>query len=243
MRILFAAAVALLALLLTRPSSALDNPRTVDDVLGPYVQQLGGLEAIDKVQTREVDARRHHGPKIVYYWQKPNKVLEESKGARTGYNGSGGWTLSRKRQVNRLPKGAQDAILIDANPIRYAHLKDLYFDVQVAPAESIDDTKMDVLIAPNNNGATKFFFDANTHLLARIEETGVTSAYFKQTTEFMEYKEVDGVKFPFRIVHKTTEPGIDPVDIRISNVETNVDLDPQMFDRPSLGVVVRGGKR
>ena len=52
-----------------------------------------------------------------------------------------------------------------------------------------------------------------------------------------------GIKFPFRIVHTSTEPGTKDQEIRISKVIQNVELKPSIFERPSSVAVTLGGKR
>ncbi len=217
--------------------------RGIDQILQSYIQAVGGQAAIDRIQTREVSASRHHGPKLTYYWQKPNKVLLITKKEKIGFDGSSGWVLSKKKHITRLAKGAQQPLEMDANPIRYVHLKSLYSEVNSAPPEELNGVKMNVLVTPNDIGATKFYFDPSTHLLVRIDETGETSAYYTQATEFMDYKEVDGIRLPFRIVHTSTEPGISPEDIRISEIKQNIDLKSDIFSKPNASTVVFGGKR
>ena len=222
------------------PLLALDQPAgaSIDRILQNYIHAVGGQAAIDRIQTREVRAG-----KLTYFWQKPNKVLLLTKKEKIGYDGSGGWVLSKKKHLTRLPKHAEQPLEIDANPIRYVHLKTLYFQINPAPSEEVDGIKMDVLVAPNDIGATKFYFDQSTHLLTRIDETGETSAYYKQTIEFLNYKEVDGVRLPFRIIHSSNEPGKGTEDIRISQIRQNIDLKPEIFSKPTEGAIVLGGKR
>lgn len=235
----------LLSLAAQMPLWGFDKPagESIDQILQRYIQAVGGQAAIDRIQTREVRAERHHGAKLTYFWQKPNKVLLITKKEKIGYDGTGGWVLSKKKHLTRLAKGAQHPLETDANPIRYVYLKTLYFQVNAAPAEEVDGVKMDVIVAPNDIGATKFYFDQATHLLVRIDETGETSAYYKQTIEFLNYKEVDGVRLPFRIMHSTTEPGVSTEDLRISQIHQNIDLKPEIFSKPTEGAVTFGGKR
>jgi len=75
--------------------------------------------------------------------------------------------------------------------------------------------------------------------LRRIEETGETSAYFKTSTDFLEYKEVNATKFPFRIVHSTTEPGGAKEDFRVNKVTDNVPLNPAAFSNPRVDPIAR----
>ncbi len=224
------------------PASAA-APKAAGEVISQFVQAVGGAAAIDRIQTREIHAHRRHGPKLVYFWQKPDRVLLIEGKKKIGYDGASGWILSQKKRVSKLPKGAQQPLEMDANPLRYATLTRLYPEVAAAPPESLENRQMDVLIAPNDLGSTKFYFDDSTHLLARVEETGEISAYFKHVTDFMDYQEIDGIKLPFRIVHNSTEPGAKTEDIRISEVLQNIPLNPTLFRKPASGAVVLGGKR
>lgn len=223
--------------------TARSQPATVDEVLHAYVQALGGDAALNKIQTREIEAKTHRIGKITYYWAKPDKVLRISQKEKTGYDGSSAWFLSKKKKLTKLPKPDQQELEINANPVRYAHLKDLYSEINAAPVERVDDKPMDVLVAPNNIGATKFYFDQATHLLVRIEDFGTLSAYYKHITDFSDYKSTDGIEFPFRIVHSTNEPGRKDEEIRVSKLDQNVDLDPLIFTRPRVGAFTLGGKR
>lgn len=237
-----ACAIAILACCAAAPARVTQT-KSVDTVLQAYVQALGGQAALNRIQDRRIEAKSHRFGKVTYYWAKPNKVVRVAHGEKAGYDGSTAWYLSRKKKLTRLPKAEQQELEVNANPIRYAHLRDLYSEVDPAPPERIDGQLMDVLVAPNNIGSTKFYFDAATHLLARIEEFGVTSAYYKQTTDFEDYKNVDAIQFPFLIVHATTEPGMKDREIKISSVDQNVGLKAEFFSKPQLGAVTLGGKR
>jgi hypothetical protein len=218
-------------------------PRPVESVLADYVQAVGGFTAVDKLTSRETVANLHHGSRITLYWQKPDHVLRLGKKERIGYDGSRGWTLSSKRKIKKLAKGAQVPIEMDANPLRFVHIRDFYSELNPAPGEEIDGEKMEVVVAPNDLAATKLYFDAATHLLRFVDERGEVSAYFKNTVEYLDYREVDGVKLPFRILHTSTEPGVDSEDLRIKKITHNLALQPEIFSKPQAGQVVMGGKR
>jgi hypothetical protein len=170
-------------------------------------------------------------------------VLAVGKKERTGYDGTHCWTLSFKGKVKKLVRGAEVPLEMEANPLRYVHIKDFYSELDAAPGDEIDGEKMDVIVAPNNLAATKLYFDATTHLLRRVEEKGETSAYFTNTVDYLDYQEVDGVRMPFRILHTTTEPGSRSEDLRIKKITHNVILQPEIFSKPMPVQVVLGGKR
>jgi len=217
--------------------------KSVDQVLNAYIQALGGQSAIDHIDDRQIEAKVRHAGKVVYFWAKPNKVVRIAHGEKVGFDGSTGWMLSRKKKITKLPKPEQQELEMNANPVRYVHLHDLYSEIDPAAPERLNGRAVDVLVVPNNIGSTKFYFDSAVHLLVRIEEFGVTSAYYKQVTEFSDYKRVDGIQYPFRILHTTTAPGMKDKEIAVSSITQNVGLKPEFFTRPQIGAVTLGGKR
>jgi hypothetical protein len=234
----FAASAALFAI-----SGFAQSPKTVDAVLAEYAKALGGLPAIEAIHSRKITASGGLLGKSELYWQTPDKVLLLAGKEKTSYDGSAGWHYSKRKHLSRLPKGQQMPLIINGNPLRYVKLKQLYSEVNPAPQKTLDGTVMDVLIAPNDLAQTVFYFDAHTHLLVRIDEKGDTSAYFTQSIWFEEYKPVDGVLFPFRITHKTSDSGGPSQDFRVKTVENNVPIDAENFSKPQSTKLVFGGKR
>jgi hypothetical protein len=227
-------------------AAAADAPplaRPVESILADYVKAVGGYAAVDRLTSRETVAGLHHGPRITLYWQKPNQVLSLTKKERIGFDGTRGWTLSSKRKIKKLAHGAEVPIEMDANPLRFVHIRDFYSELDPSPPEELDGEKMEVIVAPNNLSATKLYFDAATHLLRLVDENGEVSAYFKNKVEFLDYQEVDGVRLPFRILHTTTEPGGASEDLRIKKITHNLQLQPEIFSKPLAGQMVMGGKR
>jgi hypothetical protein len=235
----------LLTIALAHIAAATDAPpvRPVETILADYVKAVGGYAAVDRLTSRETVADLHHGPRITLYWQKPNQVLSLTKKERKGYDGTRGWTLSNKRKIKKLARGAEVPIEMDANPLRFVHIRDFYSELNPSPPEEIDGEKMEVIVAPNNLSATKLYFDAGTHLLRFVDENGEVSAYFKNTVEYLDYQEVDGVRLPHHILHTTTEPGGASEDLRIKKITHNVQLQPEIFSKPQAGQVVMGGRR
>ena len=215
------------------------KPPGIDEVLSAYIQALGGAAAINRITTREVQGSVGLRAHVTYFWQKPDYVLRIGKGNRIGLHGGAGWIAPRRGRTKKLGRAAARPLQMDANPLRYVRLKELYPELVPSPPETVEDRRMHVIAAPNNLGVTKFYFDAETHLLRRIEETGETSAYFKTSTDFLEYKAVTATKFPFRIVHSTTEPGGAKEDFRVNKVTDNVPLNPAAFSNPRVDPIAR----
>lgn len=225
------------------PSSSAPPPKPVDAVLADYAKALGGLPAVNAITSRKIIASMSLLGKVELYWQKPNKVLLLDGKARTGYDGSSGFFYSKRKRVRRLQKGQEMPLEIDGNPLRYVHMHQLYSEINAVPQQTVDDTLMDVLVAPNDLDHTTFYFDAHTHLLARMDEKGDTSAYFTQTVWFEDYKLVNGVLFPFSITHKTTDKGAPSESFKVKSIENNIPIDPESFSKPQSTKLIMGGKR
>ena len=217
--------------------------RPAEGIWMDYVKAVGGQDAVDRLSSRETTVYVHHGKDMTLYWQKPNNVLSVSKKERIGYDGAHCWSLSSKSKVKKLTHGAELPMEMEANPLRFVHLKELYSEIDPAPSEELDGEKMDVIVAPNNLASTKLYFDAATHLLRRVEEKGEISVYFTNTIDYLDYKEVDGVRLPYRIVHTTTEPDGHAEDLRVKKITHNVTIQAEAFSKPQPGQVVLGGKR
>ena len=52
----------------------------------------------------------------------------------------------------------------------------------------------------------------------------------EQTTEFLDYREVDGIKLPFRVVATSS---VQNYTITITKVEHNVRVDESLFSKPA----------
>jgi hypothetical protein len=213
-----------------------------DQIIQLYVQALGGQPVLDRISSRQLEVR-HGREKAAYLWQAPNKVLRVKGHERQGFDGNSAWLETKRKKVQKLPKSVEDEMETDANPVRYARLRQMFAELDSAPRESVDGTKMDIIVSPNHIGSTKFFFDCSTHLLRRIEEFGVNSAYFKHITEFSEYKEFDGIKLPTEINRDSEEPGAENGTARLTNIKQNIEVNASLFSRPDVASSVLGGKR
>ena len=219
------------------------TPKPVDTVLANYIKAAGGLPAINAIASRKIIATTGLLEKQELYWQKPDKVLLFADKEKTGYDGSAGWVYTKRKKVQRLSQGQQTPLEINGNPLRYVNMRQMYSEINPAPQITVDGTLMDVLVAPNDLAKTTFYFDAQTHLLSRIDEKGETSAYFTQVIWFENYKPVDGVMFQRLITHKTSDKGGPKAEFRVKSIEDNIPLDAEIFSKPQSTKLVFGGKR
>jgi len=81
------------------------------------------------------------------------------------------------------------------------------------------------------NQMTRLYFDAETGLLIRSEETDDRpEGHFTVKLDMDDYRSVDGMMFPFRM--KRTEKGA-VMKIRLTQVKGNLPIDDEMFVKPA----------
>src|SRR5215470_4491309 len=85
--------------------------------------------------------------------------------------------------------------------------------------------------SPMKNQTTKLYFDAETGLPVRSEETyNRPEGQFTVKLDMDDYRSVDGMMFPFRM--KRTEKGA-VMKIRLTQVKGNLPIDDEMFVKPA----------
>ena len=132
-----------------------------------------------------------------------HSVLGPSSGAN-GYDGHETWEQDSSGAVN-IENGGTALPLAVNNAYRNANLwwREDFGGAQVAAGETrtAGGASHDVLtITPKGGLAFEAWFDASTHLLARtIERQGSMTV----TITYADYRDVDGVKIPFKMVFDT----------------------------------------
>lgn len=225
-----------------------DKLPDVDTILNHYVAAVGGKHAVEVLQTRVTEASLLR-PKLVnpsgkpvaveIYQKAPNKLLWVMTGADgstvyQGYNGKVGWvkgsTFQRELTPSELP-----TVLQQANFYKELNLKEQLPALQVVAKQKIDDRDVYVLEGVNSNGnPERLFFDAESGLLVRrILFNKLLLGFDPLQTDFLDYKEVDGVKLPFTIQTSYLDNSHLNTTRKFSQIKHNVPVDDAKFDPPS----------
>ncbi len=240
------------------PAVAVAEKPSIDDgvqeVLDAYVEALGGRDALDRLVTRRSqaiveDLNYPVSRSLVISWEAPNhgsiELFEEGqtpsdhKHGRyfrlertTAIVGSTGRPLleGKYRRDSRCSYTCRSWL-------RYANLKSLYPDL--TRESSIRRTAAPIVIRAAAGGSVfRFIFDSQTHLLTELQEL-TRGAEEPRRFEFEDYREVDGIRFPFAIHESFTIPGApertanqDKV-IRFQKVQHNVEIPAQLCKPPA----------
>ncbi len=216
-------------------TNRLDTP---EEIIGKYQQSIGGKEAFEKISSLKFqgtitnsDGRNfdltilQKAPDYYYSMTKlPFGVFER------GFNGDSGWF--------RNPRGIQKLKDEDLQDIKltadfYAPLNFLknYFKLKFSDVQVIDGDTVYVVEGQSSDiRRFKFYFDTKSGLLVRqIQYNKTLLGYLQTQTDFKDYRNVNGVMFPFELHVADYERS---QDVKFTSINANVTVDNNLFDPP-----------
>jgi hypothetical protein len=222
----------------TPPAAGAPAP-TVDDIIAKYLTAAGGADAMKTITSRVMKgAIMAMGSEtaIELYTKAPNKRVSVSHSSPTSdsytaFDGTVGWLGTTGRAPREMAPAEAFAASLDADFYLVAHLKELFpqlrrgrpAEVGGAMCETINATK------PGQPAVT-FYFDQKTGLLDRMVRYADTPMGRMPTQiDYADYREVDGVKTPWRWTLARTDGRF---TIQLKEVKNNVPIDDARFAKP-----------
>jgi hypothetical protein len=222
------------------PSPAPALP-SADDLFNKHLAAIGGQTAIDKLKSRAAKGTlvQANGNTLQFelYQVAPDKfyqIVTTPQGSfERGFNGTVGWEKTA-RGVREIT-GSQLADLRAANnPFALIKLKEQFTRARVTGKDKIGDREVYVVNGTATDGKRqRLFFDAETgFLLRRITFTPTMIGVIPEQVDFEDYRDVDGVKFPFTARTSAIEVG-NPVQTRkFAEIKLNAPVDESKFNMP-----------
>jgi len=211
----------------------------VNQIVRHYVEALGGAAALSKVTTRvakgTVRVSEQSGEIEIFTEASGRQAsVRRSKQGRSTFvfEGQTGWSTTSGRLVREIQGAELGLARLDADLQFALHMTDLFPDLRVQYPDLIGGRKVDVIVgAMNEQVSCKLYFDQESGLLVRMVRL-VESAIARSPSQidFADYRAVDGVQVPFRIVQ--IEP-TSTTTIQLGEVRQNVPIDWSEFVRPS----------
>lgn len=206
---------------------------TLDHILERYIQALGGRSAIEELRTRSctgrfVDALSWTDPPVQTHPLKalakiPDKwvtTMQVSKGIeQNGFDGRIGWKVNPDR-IERDDRMSRSWLGYLLNPQGALYIRDYFPGMILRTKDALKGRAVYVVGTTSQDGTQNvLYFDVETGLLTQIG-----SAW-----ELRDYREVDGIKFLFRIA--TTRKGGESY-FAFDKIEHNIPIDDARFAIP-----------
>ena len=218
-----------------KPRSAPKLP-SVDEVVDHYLSAIGGQAALEKLNSRvsrgtvELQSMGLTGTAELYE-QAPNKstLIINVEGLGTiqqTYDGVKAWLQDPLDGYIKFAPTSASRIRSQSIFQRELRFKELNPRLSVIGTEKVAGREAYVVVSLTFPASVKFFFDVSSGLLLR-----------RDNTNYDDYREVDGVKLPFKITDDTSY-GFGVV-VSLTEIKHNVPIDqtkfmeyPDCFTRP-----------
>jgi hypothetical protein len=242
--------IATTALLTSRSESAL--AQTADEVVEKHLAAIGGREALGKVTSRitsgsitlSTPGGDVSGP-VESYAKAPNKsralikVDLSSFGAGQlvvdqRFDGTAGYILDSLNGNRDITGNQLDVMRAGFFPTPLLKYKESGAKMELTGKEKVGSRDVHVLQVTLAAGPTiKHFIDAEDFTLLKIVTTlnvPQLGGAIDQTVEFSDYREVDGIKIPYKSM--ASNPA-QTFTITVTKVEHNTDIDDKSFSKPA----------
>jgi len=237
-----------------------DAPKglTAEQILDKYIQAVGGAQRLSSLTslvgkgTYEGYDTYHAKVPFEIYAKAPAQLTTiahtQNGDTTTTFDGREGWIASVDKPVRLLPllPGAElDAAKIDAALWFPAGIKQALTDWRTGfPITSVEDKEVTIIQGTGaGKSRIKLFFDNQSGLLLRqLRYTDTPVGTVPIQVDYFDYRDVAGVKIPFRTVVTWTNG---QTIVELSNVQPNVSIDAARFGKPAPAVVtpVKPGAR
>ena len=225
--------------------------QTADEIIEKHLAALGGRTALNNLKSRSMKGTiSSSGPigdlrgSVEVLNQAPNKartfVQLDLSGVGLGkfvrdqrFDGTSGYVIDTMQGNHDITGEQLDAMKNAQFPSPLLNYKGMGTTVELAGKEKVGDRDAYVLIGkPKAGPVIRYYIDAETYLPIRsvmkilVPQLGTE---VEQTQETSDFREVDGVKVPYRI--KTTS-SLQTVLVTITQVEQNKQIDQSLFSKP-----------
>jgi zinc protease len=225
--------------------------QTPDDIIEKHLAALGGRAALEKITSRTMagtvtlstPAGELSGP-VEIIAQAPNKsrtlITLDLSSFGAGrmvfdqrFNGTSGYVLDSLQGNRDISGGQLEAMRNNSFPSPYLNYKQAGMTVELSGKEKLGDREAYLLILkPKSGPVARQYIDAESYLPVRSVikvDVPQIGGELEQTTELLDYRDVDGVKVPFHIKNSSA---VQTSDVVITKVEHNATLDQAQFSKP-----------
>lgn len=216
------------------PVKALEAPTNLTgmEVVAKYVEAIGGKDKLAKINDVAIKmgmSMQGMTIEIINKQKAPNKMSVETK---MGTNVLSTQVCNGVKAMVKSPRGNQEItgpdlqdMLVQATLNVELYLEKMGITLELKGSEDVDGQpawKVQMNMPSGKN--TVDYYDQKSGLKVKsVAQQGQTSV----TTLYSDYRDVDGVKFPFKIKQSA---GPQSFDIVVSSVEVNKGIDDSVFE-------------
>lgn len=215
--------------------SADDKSVLAKEIINKYVEAIGGKDALSAVEDRTTIMRGNvmgQNLTLILRQKWPNKLRQEIKAGGMEqlvlYNGEKA-VMTAAGQTIEVTGKELDALQLEAS-------MDLLFDPEIfgiklsyEGEDTVDSIAVHKVIMTLPSGIRWFqYYDKETGLKVKeSKEMQTQMGLLEQETYYLDYKEVEGKLYPFKIKQSV---GTQSFEISVSSIKINAGLDDSIFE-------------
>jgi zinc protease len=150
------------------------------------------------------------------------------------FDGSSGYVIDTLQGNREITGNQLDNMRNSRFPHPFMNYKDNGTTAKLTGKEKVGDREAFVIeLNPKSGSLSRQFIDAETYMPMKFVmkvDVPQLGGELEQTTEFSDYREVNGMKYPFRI---RTSSSAQNITITISKIDQNVPVDDKLFVKPA----------
>jgi hypothetical protein len=208
---------------------------TAQAVLNIYISAIGGKESFENIKDKitMMSGTTADQPISIIIMQKyPDKLYQELTAGEMKqtiiYNGTKGIMIAGdelvKIEEKELERLKYDAVLhLPLDPESHGIKTGLQSNVEV---DSIDCYKV-IYTLPSGLKWFQYYSSDTGLKIKEIKEIQTAQGVFEQETYYYDYKEANGIKFPFTVKQYF---GIQELDLKVTRVEINSGIEDEVFE-------------
>lgn len=203
-------------------------------VLQKYVYAIGGEELLRSVKDRTIDISgvvQGVQTEIIFYQKYPNKLCQVTIAGdveqKIIFDGTSGIKIIGEEEQeissNELVKLSYDAIMdLILEPENYG------IKLQYLGLEKIENQNAYTILFTMPNGAEWLqYYDIESGLKIRdVKDIITPQGIFKQISQFYDYRTIDGIRYPFKIIQFL---GNQVLDFTVESIQVNTGLKDELF--------------
>jgi hypothetical protein len=236
----------LLSLLFVISISGKIFSQDADEIVNKYVNAMGGLDKIQAIKTIKLTGKvTANGMDIPFseICKRPQMVLMESTiqgmTMKQAYDGTQGWMINPfmgKKDPDVMSKDAEKAIKRNADfEGQLINYKDKGSKIELIGKEDLEGSQVyNIKLTDKDNDLTNFYIDADSYLLVKQnDKIKVDTKEITAESILSNYKQVNGVMFPYSIESKSPDNPMGNAKIVVDSIEINMTVDDSIFKMPA----------
>jgi hypothetical protein len=226
--------------------------QTADDVVNRSLTAIGGRTALQKLKSRltigKITLSTPGGDfagSVEILNEAPNKsralIKADLSAIGAGqllldqrFDGKSGYMIDSLQGDHTISGNQLDNLRMGSFPHPFLNYKELGMTAKLVGREKVGERDAYLVIfQPRSGSVVRQYFDAETYLPVKsVMKVDVPQLGrdVEQTVEFLDFREVDGIRLPFR--QKATS-SVQSYTISITRVVHNVPIDDTLFSKPA----------